>query len=882
MVKNATNEIKDKTGIWEDVWIHTCCGGCYGTCGIKVHRVNGVPIAIEGEEDSTLGAEGGLCAKGVSTLQMLFDPNRRNYPMKRTNPKKGLHEEGNFVRITWEEAEQEIIPRLKKIRDEDPRKLFWQSSPSPNAVLRHNFLMPFFHPDCYGKTSVIGGGAATHCGNGAHHVTGQYYAAWDAGPDWKYCNYAMFFGASGGFGSGHAGTMNMRMAAEARERGMKMVVFDPMCNNTGDKATEWIPLLPGTDGVVLIAMINIILNELEIWDAPYVKTRTNGSYLIGPDGLYVRDKDSKKPMIWDPVDGVAKAFNDPTIQDIALFGNYEVNDIKCQPAFQAIKEHVKQYTPEMASEISTVPADTIRRIAKEFAEAAQVGSTIVLDGVELPYRPVATAIFRGGQGHTNSLHSVYATHIITQILGAADVPGSTIALCPSRCFGDPNTGRPKVEPFPNPDGMLTPALWSGLVPKNAGEWVPIHSDPKVPVDNIGLQGLFTEGMSSIFGYSKDRHELWDKLGVDYKAEMLLSWGCNSVMGAGNSETFAESLLEIPFIVCWELFPTELSEGFADIVLPGCSKLEHTLSCADAYDFFFNSPIAYEDWTIHVTQPVVEPQYERRFIADVIIEWSDKLGLREKFNININRRFGLDKDHMIQPEEKIGLTEISDRVFRNNHGDDHGIEWFKENGFIRWKKKPEEAYWRPFINMRVPIYFHDLAERGPKIIALGKAAGIEADWQQYTPLVSWFPTPPHKVEDPQYDLYCYSYRSTLHTGGQTMENPYLDEASQMNPQIYNIVINTDTAKKKGLKDGDIVTIESNYGRKTTGPLKLTECVHPQCIGIATTAGHWVKGQPIAYGKGVHFNVLMELDLEHCDPVCLSIETAAKVKVYKAKA
>ena len=77
-----TEKASDKgTGgqeIWEDVWIHTCCGGCYGTCGIKVHRVNGVPIAIEGEEGSTLGAEGGLCAKGVAQLQVLFDPNRRN------------------------------------------------------------------------------------------------------------------------------------------------------------------------------------------------------------------------------------------------------------------------------------------------------------------------------------------------------------------------------------------------------------------------------------------------------------------------------------------------------------------------------------------------------------------------------------------------------------------------------------------------------------------------------------------------------------------------------------------------------------------------------------------------------------------------------------
>ena len=103
---------------------------------------------------------------------------------------------------------------------------------------------------------------------------------------------------------------------------------------------------------------------------------------------------------------------------------------------------------------------------------------------------------------------------------------------------------------------------------------------------------------------------------------------------------------------------------------------------------------------------------------------------------------------------------------------------------------------------------------------------------------------------------------------------------MNPHIYNIVINRDTGTAKGLADGDIVTVESNYGRKTTGPIILSDCEHPKCIGIASTAGHWVKGQKIAYNQGVHFNVLMELDLEHTDPVCLSIETAAKVKVYKA--
>jgi molybdopterin-containing oxidoreductase family molybdopterin binding subunit len=229
---------------------------------------------------------------------------------------------------------------------------------------------------------------------------------------------------------------------------------------------------------------------------------------------------------------------------------------------------------------------------------------------------------------------------------------------------------------------------------------------------------------------------------------------------------------------------------------------------------------------------------------------------------------------------VNMTQVSDLVFKNNHGDDHGIEWFKEHGFIRWPKHPEEAYWRPFLNVRVPIYLHDLVKYGPKIKELGEKHDVHTDWQQYTGLVSWFPTPVHKVPDSEYDLICYSYRSTLHTGGQTHENVWLDEASRMNPWLYSIVINADIAVKKGIKEGDIIVVESNYGRKVKGPAKLTETVHPKCIGIATTAGHWVKGQPIAYGKGVLFNELMELDLEHTDPVCLSIETSAKVKVYKA--
>ena len=106
----------DMTDIKEDVWIPTQCGRCYGQCGIRVRRVNGVAVKIEGVPETTLGSEGGLCGKGAAGLQVLYDPNRLNKPLKRTNPEKGLNVDPKWKEISWEEALNEIVEKLKKIR----------------------------------------------------------------------------------------------------------------------------------------------------------------------------------------------------------------------------------------------------------------------------------------------------------------------------------------------------------------------------------------------------------------------------------------------------------------------------------------------------------------------------------------------------------------------------------------------------------------------------------------------------------------------------------------------------------------------------------------------------------------------------------------------
>lgn len=93
------------------------------------------------------------------------------------------------------------------------------------------------------------------------------------------------------------------------------------------------------------------------------------------------------------------------------------------------------------------------------------------------------------------------------------------------------------------------------------------------------------------------------------------------------------------------------------------------------------------------------------------------------------------------------------------------------------------------------------------------------------------------------------------------------------------MNSDTAKKKRIKDGDVISIESDAGRKVTGVLKTMEGQHPQTVAIAACSGHWAKGLPIAKGKGTNFDILLELDWKHIDPLSLNMETCTRARVYK---
>jgi len=863
-------------------YVHTSCGGCYGQCGITAQVTDGILTRLEGNPETPAGS-GRICAKGTAQLHTLYDRHRINYPVKRTNPKKGVHEDPKWERISWDEAMDTIVSKLQNMKD--PRGCYFQATTVQTSEIR--FAVPAFMRSFGFKNYWVSGGGLW-CGNGAHFMNGITHAAWSIIPDWNYNNYTLYFGCSKGHGAGHAALQSAQWVADARARGMKAVVFDPYLSTQAAKAHEWVPIRVGTDAAAVLGMINVMLNELGIWDANYLKWKTNGSYLLKPDGKYMRDPATNKPLVWDLGDNTAKPFDfyemDPFVgPNLALEGSYDVNGVKCTPSFEVFKNHVKENYPlDKCEEITSVPVSTLRRIAKEFAHNAQVGSTVMIDGKKFPLRPSAAIFFRGSQGHVNSGWNCLAIDMMNHMMGAADVPGGAMGHGPPVCHGRENTGKPETIPYPCPDGLM---IVKG--------WVYDHKpyplrEPHAPT-RLDMQDVFP---SSVYNAFTIMSPDWDKMRaqfkLDYEPEIMINFGSNSVMTMANAEDITENFLKkFYFIFSFNIYQNEFTEAVADIVLPDCSFLERYTPCV-TFPSTFCHPTGMDHWVWQIRQPVVEPLFERRDFNQVMIDLAKRLGIQDKYYQVINDlipvRYGGDmsEKYKLQPGKEYDWEEICDRVLKDRLGDDLGLEALKKTGLEKWPTKPEEMYWRWHAPVRIPIYFEFFIEGGEKASKLLAEYGAE-DWLDlrfYTGLANWFPCPSHTEKNPDFDLWGFCWRPSFHTQSSSQNNPWLDEVSVNDGFVYLIQMNEDTGKKKGLKDNDVIIVENTVGKSIRGPVKLVQGMHPEHLAVAGCHGHWARGTPIAKGKGQFFDDLIMVGLEYTDPLTQGTDACVKVKIYKA--
>jgi molybdopterin-containing oxidoreductase family molybdopterin binding subunit len=785
-------------------------------------------------------------------------PRRVRKPLIRTNPKKGVGVDPEWKEIGVQEATDLLVDRLKGVREKDPRKLALVHF---DLQISWTLLTPWV--SAFGTPNVSSGAAQYFCGPGVHPVLHMTQGAFVTLPDFKYCDYLILWGSQTGVGVGHFPILAASGMGEARSRGMKLVVVDPVCTYAAGKADEWIPIRPGTDAALALAMLNVLLNERSLYDADFLKRHTNGPYLVGSDGHYLRDPESGKPLVWDAKGDGPRPFDEVDPAAFALEGVYEVRDEPCRPAFQLLKDHVRRYTPEATEPITTVPSKTVRRLAAEFGEAARIGSTVVVDGIPLPYRPVSIDHYRGPSQHKHSLLNGIALQALNVVVGAIDVPGGRLGVSPVGPWWRPEKDR---------DGMLLRTEEPLAV--TGPESYPART-PKKPETLTLLELMPVTGSTGAAFLENLLHP--ERYGVGYQPEVLLLCRANLMKNTTNPQELATALARIPLIVCFAFEHNETTE-MADLVIPDAHFLERL-------DLIPNKPNEFIEpgpggWYWMLRQPVVEPPPGVSHWVEFLYGIAGALGIQEDLYRVVNARLRLTEPYRLDPRSKHSWEEIADSFLKSSFGPERGLAYFKEHGFyVSRRKRVEEAYPRPFLKGRIPLYYEHFLGAGEKLRKLLQEMELERDWEteDYQPLPDWKPCPAYLAPGPDYDLFAVNYKLPTHTFSRTVENPWLREFN-LQEDAFALLLHEEKGREKGLKEGDVVWVESQYGFRVKGRVKLTKGVHREVVAIAGGFGRRVA-EPGAQGVGVDFNWLLPHRLDRMDTLCGAMDACVRVRIER---
>ncbi|MDP6348156.1 MAG: molybdopterin-dependent oxidoreductase, partial [Dehalococcoidia bacterium] len=168
--------------------------------------------------------------------------------------------------INWDEALETITDRLEAVRADDPHKVHITgtvTSLAPLGALTGTFASAFGTANTFLSDGH-------QCGNAEHILARTLHASITTNPDAKYCDYLLLFGTQVGMGTYYALTTMAQDIADARARGMKLVVVDPYLSAAAEKADEWVPIKPGSDGALACAILNLLMNEQRDIDGGYL------------------------------------------------------------------------------------------------------------------------------------------------------------------------------------------------------------------------------------------------------------------------------------------------------------------------------------------------------------------------------------------------------------------------------------------------------------------------------------------------------------------------------------------------------------------------------------------------------------------------------------
>ena len=238
--------------------VHSLCNSCSSKCGYYAYVVDGELTKLIGDEAHP-NAQGKLCARGYGYSQIAYSPDRLTDPMKK-------NENGEFEVIGWDQALSEIGQKVNDIIAQyGPEALAMVQDPRPSGKYYTKRFM-----NALGSPNVYTHGAA--CNLSKESGFTQAIGAANFESDVANSKMTMFIGRS------YADAIRPSSVAalqQAHENGAHIVLVDPRLNNSIAFADEWVPINPGTDLALILAMSNVLINR-DLYDAEYVAANSVG------------------------------------------------------------------------------------------------------------------------------------------------------------------------------------------------------------------------------------------------------------------------------------------------------------------------------------------------------------------------------------------------------------------------------------------------------------------------------------------------------------------------------------------------------------------------------------------------------------------------------
>ena len=383
----------------ERIVTSTCSHNCGGRCVVNAHVRDGQIVKISTQPGRWTPELPPLhaCVRGFAAADRVNHPDRLKYPQRRI----GERGSGQFQRISWDEALDEVVSQIRRVRDIHGSASILDCSATGSTSMLHNKNVIRRFLNLSGGCTELWGNMSNQAEIFALRYTyGEYDGAMGRLGREKtdYINSKLIILWGWSPGDGHFGTGSLEYLKWAKKHGVRMVCVDPRISNTSNQlADEHIFIKPCTDAAMLIAMAYTIVVE-ELQDQPFLDR-----YVLGFDEEHLPPEappgSSYRSYLLGLSDGVPK-------------------------------------TPEWAEGITGVSAEKIASLAREFATSRPAA-------LHAGYAPGRTAF--GEQYHR-------AAYSLAAITGTVGISGGNSG----QCGGSKSTGIVMLPTETNPTGSRVP------------------------------------------------------------------------------------------------------------------------------------------------------------------------------------------------------------------------------------------------------------------------------------------------------------------------------------------------------------------------------------------------------------------------------------------